>query len=139
MNNDEDTDVDKTRVDDMLIEMIKPKLKEIEMKFSQEQGLSNEDINTLLLKSQYNHINHLDLRMDEVTADVASLKGEFGELKGEFSGLKGEFRELRGEFKLHEQTMELKISNLINNNMRWSIGLIALIVTLLKLADTFVK
>ena len=123
----------------MLIDMIKPKLKEIETKFSQEQRLSNEDINTLLLKSQYNHINHLDLRMDEVTADVASLKGEFGELKGEFTGLKGQFTGLRGEFKLHEQTMELKISNLINKNMRWGIGLIALLATLLKLADTFVK
>ncbi|WP_197479643.1 hypothetical protein, partial [Oleiphilus sp. HI0132] len=132
--------------------------------------------NTLLLKSQYNHINHLDEKLNEVTDSVASLKGEFAGLKGEFAGLKGEFSDLKGEFsdlkgdftglrgefvglkgefKLLEQKVnkgfelmgarmdafekriELKISEAINKNMRWSIGLIALIVTVLKLADTF--
>jgi len=44
----------------MLIEMISPRIKEIEEKLSRGQGLNQEDINTLLLKSQYNHINHLD-------------------------------------------------------------------------------
>ena len=90
--------MDKTKVDDMLIEMITPKVKQIEEKFGNGEGLSQDDINTLLLKSQYNHINHLDLKLDEVTADVASLKGEFNNLKGEFNGLKGEFNGLRGEF-----------------------------------------
>ena len=61
----------------MLIEMISPRIKEIEEKFSRGEGLNQEDINTLLLKLQYNHINHLDSKLDEVTADVASLKGEF--------------------------------------------------------------
>jgi hypothetical protein len=56
------------RVDDLLIEMIAPKIKEIEQKFSRGEGLAQEDINT---------------------------------------------------------------------NMRWSIGIIGLIVTVLKLADTF--
>ena len=67
----------KTRVDDMLIEMITPKVQEIEKKFGSGEGLSQDDINTLLLKSQYNHINHLDLKLNEVTADVASLKVDF--------------------------------------------------------------
>ena len=35
-------------------------VKEIEEKFGNGEGLTQEDINTLLLKSQYNHINHLD-------------------------------------------------------------------------------
>jgi hypothetical protein len=69
--------MDKTRVDDMLIEMISPKVKEIEEKFGRGEGLTQEDINTLLLKSQYNHINHLDNKLNEVVADVSSLKGEF--------------------------------------------------------------
>ncbi|KZY89310.1 hypothetical protein [Oleiphilus sp. HI0086] len=168
--------MDKTKVDDMLIQMIQPKLEEIETRFSNGEGLSSEDINTLLLKSQYNHINHLDEKLNEVTDSVASLKGEFAGLKGEFAGLKGEFAGLKGEFsdlkgdftglrgefvglkgefKLLEQKVnkgfelmgarmdafekriELKISEAINKNMRWSIGLIALIVTVLKLADTF--
>ncbi len=67
----------KTNVDDLLIEMITPKVKEIEERFSSGQGLSNEDINTLLLKSQYNHINHLDVRLDEVTSSVAALEMKF--------------------------------------------------------------
>jgi len=128
----EEPSMNKTKVDDMLIEMISPRIKEIEEKFSRGEGLDQEDINTLLLKSQYNHINHLDLKLDEVTADVASLKGEFADLKGEFT-------ELKGEFKIFEKNIELKISQAINTNMRWSIGMIALIVTVLKLADMFVK
>ena len=51
--------MDKTRVEDALIQMITPKVKEIEEKFGKGEGLTQEDINTLLLKSQYNHINHL--------------------------------------------------------------------------------
>ncbi len=138
--------MNKTRVDDMLIEMITPKVKEIEEKFGRGEGLTQEDINTLLLKSQYNHINHLDDKLNEVVADVASLKGEFSGLKGEFSGLKGEFNSLRGEFKLLETSVnakldifkadiDLKIQTAINTNMRWSIGIIAFIVTMLKVAD----
>jgi len=42
-----------------------------------------------------------------------------------------------------EKNIELKISEAINEaintNMRWSIGMIALIVTVLKIADMFVK
>ncbi len=142
--------MNKTKVDDMLIEMISPRIKEIEEKFSRGEGLDQEDINTLLLKSQYNHINHLDEKLDEVTTDVASLKSEFQGLKGEFQGLSGEFQGLKADFKLleisvnsrfdtFEKNIELKISEAINTNMRWSIGMIALIVTVLKLADMFVK
>lgn len=49
--------MNKTRVDDMLVEMISPRIKDIEEKFSRGEGLDQEDINTLMLKSQYNHIN----------------------------------------------------------------------------------
>jgi len=121
--------MNKTNVDDMLIEMISPRIREIEEKFSKGQGLNQEDINTLLLKSQYNHINHLDLKLNEVTDDVASLKGEFKLLE----------TQLNGRFDSFEKNIELKISQAINTNMRWSIGMIALIVTVLKLADMFVK
>ena len=105
--------------------------------------MSPEDINTLLLKSQYNHINHLDEKLDEVTADVAGLKGEFNGLKGEFSLLKSDVKLLgtsvNTRFDLFEKNIELKISQASNTNMRCSIGMIALIVTMLKLADMFVK
>lgn len=113
----------------MLIEMISPRIKEIEEKFSSGKGLDQEDINTLLLKSQYNHINHLDNKLDEVTANVASLKGEFKLLETSVN--------LR--FDTFEKNIELKIAQAINTNMRWSIGMIAVIVTVLKLADMFIK
>jgi len=59
--------------------------------------LSNEDVNTPLLKSQYNHINHLDGRLDEVTANVRTVEGKFQGLEGKFQGLEGKFDLLQAE------------------------------------------
>jgi uncharacterized coiled-coil DUF342 family protein len=122
--------MNKTKVDDMLIEMISPKVKEIEEKFVNNKGLTQDDINTLLLKSQYNHINHLDLKLDEVTADVASLKGEFNGLKGEFSGL-------RGEFELLKKDIEVIIQKALNKNMMTLIIVMGAFLTLSKIIDKF--
>jgi uncharacterized coiled-coil DUF342 family protein len=159
--------MNKTRVDDMLVEMISPKIKEIEEKFSNGQGLNQEDINTLLLKSQYNHINHLDDKLNEVTADVASLKvefadvksefnglrgefnglrGEFNGLRGEFNGLRGEFNELKGEFNTKFAQLEtkfeqaqVKMQETIISTMRWYIGGAGVILVVLKALDIFAK
>ncbi len=139
-----------TSVDDMMIKMIEPKMKEIENKFSNGGVLSQEDINTLLLKSQFNHINHLDARLDEVSSNVANLVVKFQGLEGKFQGLEGKFNllessfnllrsDLNGRFDAFEAKIELKISQAINGSMRWSIGLIAFLVTGLKLADMFIK
>ena len=117
--------MDKTRVDDMLIEMITPKVKEIEKKFGNGEGLTQEDINTLLLKSQYNHINHLDKKLDEVTADVASLKGEFKTFQAEIKADLAEFK------------TDIQVT--INNTMKWYIGGTGVILVLLKSLDIFVK
>jgi len=128
--------MNKTKVDDRLMEMIQPKVDEIEKKFTSGEGLTQEDINTLLLKSQYNHINHLDQKLNEVTADVASLKGEFRLLETRVNARLNTFEARLEQF---EANISLKISEAINTNMRFSIGLIALIVTVLKLADMFMK
>ena len=122
--------MNKTKVDDMLIEMISPKVKEIEEKFGNGEGLTQDDINTLLLKSQYNHINHLDAKLDEVTADVASLKEEFNGLKGEFNGLKGEFEILR-------VSIEHTIQKSLNKNMLMLFGMMGFFLTLSKIIDKF--
>jgi chromosome segregation ATPase len=105
--------MNKTRVDDMLIEMITPKIKEIEEKFSAGKGLNQEDINTLLLKSQYNHINHLDSKLNEVTASVVALESrfddkfnklesrfdnKFNKLESRFVGLENKFNKLESRF-----------------------------------------
>ncbi len=120
--------LDKTKVDDLLLEMIQPKVHEIEAKFSRGEGLSNEDINTLLLKSQYNHINHLDQKLNEVTASVIDLKLEFSGVKTDFCGLKTDFAQHQTE-----------IQKMINASMRWYIASISLIVIGLKLLDLLIS
>jgi archaellum component FlaC len=142
--------MDKTKVDDFLIDAIKPEVDRIQQKVANKEVLTHQDINTLLLKSQYNHINHLDSRLDEVVADVASLKGEFNGLKGEFNGLKGEFDLLRGEFNLLksdlsnkfdllEEKIEHTIQKALNKNMFMLIGMMGFFVTLSKALDLFIK
>ena len=122
--------MNKTKVDDMLIEMISPKVKEIEEKFSQGKGLTQDDINTLLLKSQYNHINHLDKKLDEVVADVASLKGDFKLLEQRFETLEQRFETL-------EQKIEATIQKALNKNMFMLMGMMGFFLTLSKLIDKF--
>ena len=131
--------MDKTRVDDMLIEMITPKVKEIEKKFSNGDGLTQEDINTLLLKSQYNHINNLDMKLDEVTADVASLKGEFSSLKGEFNTLKGEFNTKFANLETKFEQAQVKMQETIISTMKWYIGGAGVVLVLLKSLELFTK
>ena len=119
--------MNKTNVDDMLIEMISPKVEEIEKKFGNGEGLSQDDINTLLLKSQYNHINHLDLKLNEVTADVASLKNEFTLLKSD----------LYNKFDLLEEKIEHTIQKALNKNMMLLIIVMGGFMTLSKIIDKF--
>ena len=140
----------KSKIEDMLLEMIQPKLTEIEERFSRGEGLNGEDVNTLLLKSQFNHINHLDLRLDEVVADVASLKTDFKQLETKFAGLENKFEVLETKFDALESRLDAKIDSLIaqfnefkmelrleiqmaiHKSMKWSIGLLAFIITFLK-------
>ena len=155
----------KSKIEDMLLEMIQPKLTEIEERFSRGEGLTGEDVNTLLLKSQFNHINHLDLRLDEVVADVASLKTNFKQLETKFVGLENKFDGLESrletkfnalesrldtKFDALESRLDAKIDSLIaqfnefkmelrleiqmaiHKSMKWSIGLLAFIITFLK-------
>jgi uncharacterized coiled-coil DUF342 family protein len=127
--------MNKTRVDDLLIEMISPKIKEIEEKFSRGEGLTQDDINTLLLKSQYNHINHLDDRLNDVTASVQGLELKFVGLETKFSGLETKFANLETKF---EQSM-VKMQDTIISTMRWYIGGTGIILVVLKALDLFVK
>jgi hypothetical protein len=147
----------KSKIEDMLLEMIQPKLTEIEGRFSRGEGLTGEDVNTLLLKSQFNHINHLDLRLDEVVADVASLKTDFKQLENRFEGLENKFIGLESrldtKFDALESRIDAKIDSLIaqfnefkmelrleiqvaiHKSMKWSIGLLAFIITFLKVLE----
>jgi len=131
--------MNKTNVDDMLIEMITPKVKEIEERFSQGKGLSQDDINTLLLKSQYNHINHLDLKLNEVTDSVIALENKFDKkfttLEGKFSKLEGKFIGLEGKFDLLAEQVEHSIQKALNRNTYVLVVAIGFFLTLSKLID----
>ena len=133
----------KSKIEDMLLEMIQPKLTEIEERFSRGEGINGEDVNTLLLKSQFNHINHLDLRLDEVVADVASLKTDFKQLETKFEVLETKFDALESrldakidsliaQFNEFKMELRLEIQMAIHKSMKWSIGLLAFIITFLK-------
>jgi len=133
--------MDKTKVDDMLISMITPKVKEIEEKFGNNQPLTQEDINTLLLKSQYNHINHLDLKLNEVTADVASLKNNFKMLEQkveqQFEIFEQRFEIFEQRFETFENKIEVTIQKALNKNMMLLILAMGFFVTLSKVIDKF--
>jgi len=150
--------MDKTRVDDMLIEMITPKVREIEEKFSKGEGLSQDDINTLLLKSQYNHINHLDKKLDETVASVKELeykfdrlengvKSDIDNLRKDMENFKTEIRkdmdsfkkEIKAEIKTLNESLEANIQKALNKNMMMLIGVMGFFLTLSKLIDAFAK
>ena len=135
-----------TRANDMLIEMITPKVKEIEEKFSRGQALSQDDIHTLLLKSQFNHINHLDQKLDDVAADNAKLRFDFelrfAGLENKFSGLETKFAGLETKFANLETKFEqaqVKMQHTITTTMKWYIGSAALVLTAMKALDLLVK
>ncbi|ORU93283.1 MAG: hypothetical protein A6F72_06480 [Cycloclasticus sp. symbiont of Poecilosclerida sp. N] len=117
--------MDETKVDDMLIEMIEPKIKEIEQRFSDGNGLAQDDINTLLLKSQYNHINHLDEKLNEVTASVTGLESKFELLK----------TDLEDKFELLKTDIEVTIQKALNKNMLVLVAAMGFFLTLSKLID----
>ena len=130
--------MNKTKVDDMLIEMIRPKIEEIESKFSNNQPLTQDDINTLLLKSQYNHINHLDQKLNETVESVKNLEHKFDltvkELRGDYESLENKFDV---KFQLLEERVEHTIQKALNRNMMTLIIVIGAFLTLSKIIDKF--
>ena len=126
--------MNKTKVDDMLIEMIRPKIEEIEKKFSSNQPLTQDDINTLLLKSQYNHINHLDQKLNETVDSVKNLEFRFEKLEAKFDST---VKELRNDYKVLEQNIQTTIQKALNKNMMTLIIVIGAFLTLSKIIDKF--
>ena len=146
----------KTRVDDMLMEMIEPKIKEINEKFSNGGKLTQDDINTLLLKSQYNHINHLDDKLNETVESVKKLEFKFESLENQY---KKDFANLENQYKKDFENLEMKFENLaiqyrkdfenlkadievviqkaLNKNIMLLIVIIGFFMTLSKLIDKF--
>jgi len=128
--------MNKTRVDDMLIEMIEPKIQEINKKFTNGESLTQDDINTLLLKSQYNHINHLDEKLNEVTQAVINLEHKFEILETNYkSDFKTLSQQYKSDFKNLEEKIETTIQKALNKNMMMLIMVLGFFLTLSKLID----
>ena len=121
-----------TKIENQLLEMIQPRMQLIENKFSDGKALTDQDVNTLLLKSQFNHINHLDFRLDEVVADVAQLRLDF-------SGLEGKFQALEARFISFESRMEATIEKTMKSHIKWTLGLMTFCLTLFKIIDLVVQ
>jgi uncharacterized coiled-coil DUF342 family protein len=143
-----------TRVDDMLIEMIEPKIREINEKFTSGKSLTQDDINTLLLKSQYNHINHLDDKLNETVESVRSLEHKFEKLEqkyesdfksleqkyeSDFKSLEqkyeSDFKELKSNFEKLRKDIDKTIQEALNKNMLQLIAIIGFFLTISKLID----
>ena len=148
----------KTKVDDFLIEMIRPKIEEIEKKFNNNQPLTQDDINTLLLKSQYNHINHLDEKLDETVEFVRELKLDFENLKNNFEKLELKFNRLEEKLTSDMKNLEEKLTNdmknledrltkkievtiqqALNKNMLLLITILGGFFTIIKIAEMFAR
>lgn len=121
-----------TKIENQLLEMIQPRIQLIENQFSDGKALTDQDVNTLLLKSQFNHINHLDLRLDEVAADVAQLRLDF-------SGLDRKFQALEARFISFESRMEATIEKTMKSHIKWTLGLMTFCLTLFKIIDLVVQ
>ncbi len=148
-----------TKIENQLLEMIQPRIQLIENKFSNGEELSDQDVNTLLLKSAFNHINHFEMRLDDLAADVAQLRLDFSGLEGKFHELEGRFHELEGRFHAleakfqalearfetlearfvsFESRIEATIEKTMKSNIRWTLGLITFTLTIFKIADIIV-
>jgi len=94
-----------TKMDDVIIESLKPQVEEIKQKIAGGGGLSQGDIITLTLYAQGNHINHLDMRMD-------AIEESFKKLQLDFAGLRADFEKFRADIYGKMSEFEGKISEL---------------------------
>lgn len=141
------------KIENQLLEMIQPRIQQIENKFSNGEALSDLDVNTLLLKSAFNHINHIEMRLDELAADVAQLRVDFSELEVKFHHLESRFYALEGKFQTlearfgtlearfisFESKMEATIEKTMKSNIKWTLGLMTFCLTLFKIIDLIVQ
>ncbi|MCL2207483.1 MAG: DUF3659 domain-containing protein [Fibromonadales bacterium] len=104
-----------TKMDDVILESLKPQVEEIKKRIAGGGGLSHEDIITLTLYTQGNHINHIDMRMDamdermdalcidfstlraDINSKIADLEGKIVGMEGKIVGLEGKIVGLEGK------------------------------------------
>ena len=79
-------------IDNLLLESIEPEVAKALKKLKNKQALKLHDIMVLLLKSQFNHIQHID-------KEQTLLKKEFYNLKNEFNTFKEDITNKFNTFK----------------------------------------
>ena len=100
-----------TKMDDIIIESLKPQVEEIKQKLAGGGGLSQGDIITLTLYAQGNHINHLDMRMDAIEESFKKLQVDFAELRADFEKFRADIYEKISEFQGNFTKMTAIISS----------------------------
>jgi uncharacterized coiled-coil DUF342 family protein len=132
--------MDKTNIDDVYISMISKEAEKIEEKFSNGESLTSADIHTLVLKTQYNHINHLDKKLDEVTKDVFLLRSDFEKLELTVNNRMDTLEEkIETEINSIRKDVKNEINSAIINQTKWLIGSAGILIITMKLLDIFVK
>ena len=159
--------MDKTNIDDSYIAMISKEAEKIEEKYSNGQALTNSDIHTLVLKTQYNHINHLDKKLDEVVDTVKNLENSFEITKQELnhridlieknidsntkelnakidSNIKelntkidSNAKELNAKIDSNIKELKIEIKDTIITQTKWIIGSAGIMIVFLKVIDKF--
>jgi len=85
----------------------------------------------------------LDQKLNEITANVASLKGEFNTFKAEinerFARFEGEFNTKFAQLQTQFEQSQVKIQQTIITTMKWYIGGAGIVLVLLKALDIFIK
>jgi len=100
-----------TKMDDVILESLKPQVEEIKQKLASGGSLSQSDIITLTLYAQGNHINHIDMRMYAIEKRMDSLDEKFNAICINFEKFRADIYEKISEF---ERRVEGKMSGLEN-------------------------
>lgn len=147
-------------MEDRIIQALQPRIAELDQRLLAGEALSSEDINTLLLQHQFNHIYHLELRNEALDArmdkqdarmdkqdarmDQQSMRmNEQDERMNRFeisliklgTDLRLEMHELRLELKLEMSELRVQIEKTVNRTMLFYIGAMTFVITGLGLLD----
>jgi len=147
-------------MEDRIILALKPKIDELDRKVLAGESLGSDDINTLLLQHQFNHIYHLELRMgtmdermdgqdsrmDRIETDISGIRVEMvsmdGRLNHQMATLRGELKsemsDLRGELMAAMADLKTYVEKGINRNMLFYFGSFAALIAVLQLIDRLV-
>ena len=122
--------------DELISAFLTKSTEKARQQIADEGKLSTENAIPLMLKSQYNHIAHLDEQMVTKT-EFNALKDQFTALKDQFNGLKEQFTGLKEQFNgLKEQFKGLKEQV---GFMKWMIMLGFALLAALQVYTGFIK